>query len=40
MLLTSVNNPKVKEWQKLKLKKYRSSTKSFLIEDDHLINEA
>ena len=38
--ITSLNNPKVKNWLKLKDKKYRDLTNLFLIENDHLINEA
>ena len=40
MQITSINNPKVKEWSKLKLKKYRDLTNLFIIENEHLINEA
>ena len=40
MNLTSTNNEKVKIWEKLKQKKYRDLYKMFLIEDEHLINEA
>ncbi len=40
MNLTSINNEKVKTWEKLKQKKYRDLYKMFLIEDEHLINEA
>jgi TrmH family RNA methyltransferase len=40
MKLTSVNNDKVKLWQKLKDKKYRDIYKLFLVEGDHLVNEA
>ncbi len=40
MNLTSINNEKVKMWEKLKQKKYRDEYQLFLIEDDHLINEA
>lgn len=40
MNLTSTNNEKVKTWEKLKQKKYRDLYKMFLIEDEHLINEA
>lgn len=40
MELTSVNNEKVKFWQKLKEKKYRDLEKLFIIEDYHLVNEA
>lgn len=40
MELTSINNDKVKLWQKLKQKKYRDIEKLFLVEDEHLVNEA
>lgn len=40
MELTSTSNEKVKFWQKLKMKKYRDLEKLFLIEDEHLVNEA
>ena len=40
MELTSINNEKVKFWQKLKQKKYRDLEKMFLVEDEHLVNEA
>lgn len=40
MELTSVNNDKVKCWQKLKEKKYRDLEKLFLVEDYHLVKEA
>ena len=40
MELTSTNNDKVKFWQKLNQKKYRDIEKLFLIEDEHLVNEA
>lgn len=38
--ITSVNNNHIKELCKLKEKKYRDSTNSFLIEGEHLIYEA
>ncbi len=38
--ITSINNPKVKLWQKLKIKKYRDSEKLFLVEGDHLVENA
>ncbi len=38
--LESVNNPKVKEWAKLKEKKYRDEAGLFLVEGDHLMNQA
>lgn len=40
MELTSVSNPKVKYWQKLKERKYRRNEKLFIVEDEHLVNEA
>ena len=40
MLITSVNNERVKNLSKLHLKKYRDIENSFLIEGDHLIEEA
>ncbi len=40
MVITSVNNEKVKYWNSLKLKKNRDRDKCFLIEGNHLIKEA
>lgn len=40
MKIESLQNPKVKEWIKLKEKKYRDTNNLFLIEGDHLLNEA
>lgn len=40
MELTSINNEKVKFWSKLKQKKYRDKEKKFIVEDEHLVNEA
>ena len=40
MEITSVNNEKIKELSKLKIKKYREEEQRFLIEGDHLVNEA
>lgn len=40
MDIKSINNKLVKDWNKLKLKKYRDISKTFLIEGDHLIKEA
>ena len=40
MKIESLQNPKVKEWIKLKEKKYRDLNNLFLIEGDHLLNEA
>lgn len=39
-MITSVKNEKVKHWQKLKMKKERMKTETFLIEGYHLIEEA
>ena len=40
MKIESVNNSKVKEWVKLKNKKYRDEAGVFLVEGDHLMNQA
>jgi len=40
MEITSTANEKVKYWQKLSQKKYRDQEKLFLVEDEHLVNEA
>ncbi len=40
MKIESLNNSKVKNWAKLKEKKYRDETNLFLIEGDHLLNNA
>lgn len=40
MVITSVNNNKIKEISKLNEKKYRDSTNTFLIEGYHLVEEA
>lgn len=40
MNIESVNNPRVKNWVKLKEKKHREDTNTFLIEGDHLLKEA
>ena len=37
MIIASLNNSKVKAWNKLKEKKFRDEEKSFLIEGDHLV---
>ena len=39
-VITSINNNLIKEFYKLKEKKYRMINKEFLIEGEHLINEA
>ena len=39
-VITSINNNLIKEFAKLKEKKYRIQKGEFLIEGDHLINEA
>lgn len=38
--INSLNNPQVKEWRKLKKKKTRKKTNTYLIEGFHLIQEA
>lgn len=40
MKIESVNNERVKNWMKLNNKKYRDLTGTFLVEGDHLVNEA
>lgn len=40
MEITSINNNKVKYWEKLKEKKYRDQENLFLVEDYHLVNMA
>jgi TrmH family RNA methyltransferase len=40
MKIESLTNKHVKEWVKLKNKKYRDEVGLFLVEGDHLINEA
>lgn len=40
MTYTSIENKKIKELKKLQLKKYRDLTDSFIIETEHLIEEA
>lgn len=40
MKIESVNNERVKDWMKLSNKKYRDLTGTFLVEGDHLVNEA
>lgn len=40
MVITSLNNEHIKELNKLKEKKYRDLTGTFLIEGEHLVNEA
>ena len=39
-ILTSINNPKIKELSKLLNKKYRDQTNLFLVEGEHLVKEA
>lgn len=39
-MLNSLNNPRVKKWLKLRQKKYRMIDKLFIIEEEHLIEEA
>ena len=40
MLITSLNNDKIKDYIKLKDKKYRKMNKLFIIEGEHLVLEA
>lgn len=40
MDLTSINNPRVKGWIKLKEKKHRDRERKFLVEGTHLVEEA
>ena len=40
MLITSLENSKIKDLKKLKTKKYRDIENKFIIEGEHLINEA
>ena len=40
MLITSLTNQKIKNWQKLKQKKYRELAPEFLIEGKHLLEAA
>ena len=40
MEITSLTNAKVKQWSKYKEKKYRDKDHKFLIEGEHLIEEA
>ena len=40
MVITSLDNPKIKKYLKLKTKKYRDEFKLYLVETDNLIKEA
>ena len=40
MVITSLDNKKIKKYLKLKNKKYRDNERLFLIEGEHLVNEA
>ena len=40
MKITSIKNPKVIFWAKLKMKKYRDIEKMYLVETNHLVEEA
>ena len=40
MLITSLENDKVKKWKQLKDKKYRDTYNEFLVEGEHLVIEA
>ena len=39
-VITSLSNKKVKDWCKLKNKKYRDEEELFLVEGEHLVLEA
>lgn len=39
-MISSLTNEKVKNWTKLNEKKYRDETNLFLVEGEHLVNEA
>ena len=39
MKIESIQNEKVKQWMKLKEKKYRDKTNLFLVEEEHLVKE-
>ena len=39
MIITSLENNKIKELVKLQKKKYRDLTNTFIVEGDHLVNE-
>lgn len=38
--INSIHNSRVKEWSKLLIKKYRDQAKKFIVEEEHLIQEA
>ena len=40
MLITSLENSKIKELKKLKTKKYKDNENKFIIEGEHLVKEA
>ena len=40
MIITSINNNHIKDLTKLKDKKYRDITNNFLVETEHLVEEA
>src|SRR5699024_12646998 len=39
-LITSIQNQQVKAWKKLKQRKYRKQTGTFIVEGFHLVEEA
>ena len=39
-MIESINNEKVKSWAKLNDKKYQKETNLFLVEGEHLVEEA
>ncbi|MCR5787948.1 MAG: hypothetical protein K6G37_02570 [Bacilli bacterium] len=40
MVITSTSNERIKNIAKLQIKKYRDEERKFLVEGDHLVNEA
>ena len=40
MLITSLDNKKIKEYKKLQTRKYREKKKQFIVEGEHLVLEA
>lgn len=40
MLITSLDNPKIKDYKKLSLRKYREKKQQFIVEGEHLVLEA
>ncbi len=40
MEILSINNPRIKQWKKYEKRKYRDQDGQFLVEEEHLIEEA